>query len=76
MIAKAPANAGGGAIVARRETRGWSVVPISVEREIPIELAPQLDVVRGIQIEVHSPRIRNGREQIGFHNERRPVEIE
>jgi ABC-type amino acid transport substrate-binding protein len=47
--AKTYAQARGRSVVAARESGRWSVVPVSVERAIPIQLAPKLYVVRRIQ---------------------------
>jgi hypothetical protein len=53
-IAKTDAEARARSIVTTHEARGWAIVPVSVKRKVPVELAPQLDVVRGVQIELNS----------------------
>jgi len=52
------------------------IIPVAVDGKIPIELAPELDVVRTVHSEVYSSRIRNSREEIGAYIECGPVEAE
>ena len=44
-VAESVANAAAGAVVAAREAWRGLIVPVAVERDIPGELAPKLDVV-------------------------------
>lgn len=60
--AKAYAEAGTGPIVATGEARRRLVVPVAINGEVPIELSPKLDIVRSVQIELHSSRLREGRQ--------------
>ena len=57
-IAKTYAEAGTGSIVTSGEPGRRLVVPVAIDGEIPIELPPELDVVRSVQIELHSSRLR------------------
>src|SRR5260370_7147682 len=59
-IAKLPAEAGTGAIVAAGEGRWRLIIPVSVEGDVPGQIPPQLNVVRGVEIEVHTAGLRNG----------------
>ena len=75
-VAKAYAEARGSSVIAMRKTRWRAIVPVAVEREIPVELAPEFDVVRRVEIELNSSRIRNGRKQIAADGQSRPIEVE
>ena len=59
------ADSGGGSIVARCEARRGFIIPVAIEGEIPIEFAPDFDVVGRVYIELNSTRVREGREHIG-----------
>jgi hypothetical protein len=45
-VAKTDAEARARSIVTTHEAWGWAIVPVSVKRKVPVELAPQLDVKR------------------------------
>jgi hypothetical protein len=63
-IAKRPAEPRTGTVVAAGEIGRRLVVPVAIERDIPGEVAEELDVIGRIHIEVNAPGHRNGRENI------------
>jgi hypothetical protein len=71
-VAKSVANAAAGAIVAARESWRGLIVPVAVERQIPGELAPKLDVVGDVEIGVDAAGFGEGGEdysgqiEVGF----------
>ena len=75
-IAETYAEAGTGSIVTAGEAWRRLIVPIPIDGEIPIELPPELDVVRSVQIELHSSRLRKGRKQSGVDGQGGLVETE
>ena len=75
-IAKTYAEAGTGSVVTMGEARRRLIVPVAIDGEIPIELPPELDIVRSIQIELHSSRLRKGRQQFGVDGQGGLVETE
>ena len=50
-----------GSIITTGEAWRRLIVPVALDGEIPVELPQELDVVRSVQIELHSPRLRKGR---------------
>lgn len=60
-IAKTYAEAGTGAIVTTGEAWRRLIVPVAVEGEVPVQLSPELDVVRSVQSKLQSSRLRKGR---------------
>jgi len=75
-VAKVDTQAGASAVITGRELRWGPIIPIAVESEIPVELAPKLDRISGIQIEVQAARIRNRREQSCADCQTGPIESE
>src|SRR4029077_13257793 len=53
-VAKTYAKAGASSVIAMCKTQWRPIVPVAVEREIPVELAPELNVVGRIEIELNS----------------------
>ena len=76
MIPKAYAETGTGPVVAGGKAGRGTIVPIAIEREIIIELAPQLHVVGRVHIELNPSRIGQGGELLGIDGQRRLVEAE
>jgi len=74
--AKTYAKAGTSSVIAMRKTQWRPIVPVAVEREIPVELAPELNVVGRIEIELNSSRIGNGWKQIAADRQTGPIEAE
>ncbi len=60
---KCPTQAGTGAVIAPRKSWWRPIVPIAVKRDIPRQIAGDLDVVRSIGVELHSTRIVENREK-------------
>jgi hypothetical protein len=60
FIAKGPAKARAAAIVATGKTMRRLVVPVAVKRQIPRQVAEELEVIGGIGIETDAARIRDG----------------
>jgi len=58
-VADGQAHSGGCSVVAAGKTRRWMIIPVAIDGEIPVELAPEFDIVRTIKSEVHSSRLRN-----------------
>jgi hypothetical protein len=48
-------------IVCTAEPRRWTAIPIAIESKLPVQLAPELDIIGRVQVEVNSARFRNGR---------------
>ena len=75
-VAKSVGDPGTCAVVAAGKA-GWGlIVPVAVERDIPSELAPKLDVVSDINIGVDTPGIGKGRQNSRDDVEVGPVETE
>ena len=75
-VTKTDAQPGGCSIVAADKPRWRTTVPVVIKREIPVELAPELNVVGRVQTELNTTGLRNGRQQIGTDGQGRLVEAE
>ena len=75
-VTKTHAQPGSCSVVAANEPRWRTTVPAVVKREIPIELAPELNIVGRVQTELNAAGLRNGRQQIGTDGQGRLVEVE
>jgi len=64
-VAKTYAEAGTGSIVTTGKAWRRLIVPVAIDVEIPFELPPELDVVRSVQIELHTSRLRKSRQRFG-----------
>src|ERR1700739_1805664 len=70
--AKGPAESRTGSIIAAGETGRRPIVPVTVERDIPRQVADELNVIGRIRIETEAARLRECRKkccgyiQIGF----------
>jgi len=58
-IPKLPAEAGAGAVIAAGERRRRLIVPIAVKGNIPGKIAPQFDVIRGVEVEMDAAGLSN-----------------
>lgn len=56
-IAEGPTKPRAGAIVAARQCWRRLIVPASVKRKIPREIAKELDVVGSVRIDMDAPRL-------------------
>src|SRR5271157_4507232 len=62
-IPKRPAKSRTGAVVASRKVGRRPVVPVAIERDVPLQVAEQLHVVSSVQIEMDTARLGNGRQE-------------
>src|SRR5208337_4131967 len=66
-IPKRPAKPRTGAVVASRKVGRRPVVPVAIERDVPLQVAEQLHVVSSVQIEMDTARLENpGDIQVGL----------
>src|ERR1700739_1283492 len=63
--AKTDAQARACSKVTCRELRWRPVVPVGIQREIPVQLAPQFDVVPGVGVERKSPGSESAGSKLG-----------
>jgi hypothetical protein len=58
VIPKRPAQAGARAIVAAGEARRRAIVPVAIERNVPGEIPPELNVIRCVESEMDAAGLR------------------
>src|SRR5215831_15949481 len=74
-VSKCPVQAGAGSVVAAGEGVRGPRVPVSIEGNVEIELAPNLDVVGRVEVEMHTPGIGESGKEIGADRQVRPVKF-
>jgi len=76
LITERPAEAWAHSRIAARKGCRRLAVPVAVEREIPREVAPKLDVIRHVEIGIDARGLVQRRENRGLHGQIGLVEFE
>ena len=57
MVAECVGNAGTSAVIAAGEAWRRLIVPVTVERYVPLKIAPELDVVSDVKVGMDAARV-------------------